>query len=173
SSLVAGEIVLTSEQKVYDVVLKQAALVKRKFTSIDDELIQVKQQQPDAVTLPGSIPVLDEAYRRCGEVCAEYAKTFYLGTMLMTPERRRAIWAIYGKSEAPPHSPLNRSSNKTVWCRRTDELVDGPNASHITPAALDRWEDRLEDIFRGRPFDMLDAALADTVSRFPVDIQVF
>lgn len=59
-----------------------------------------------------------------------------------------------------------------MWCRRTDELVDGPNASHITPMALDRWEARLEDIFKGRPFDMLDAALADTVSRFPVDIQV-
>jgi phytoene synthase len=59
-----------------------------------------------------------------------------------------------------------------VWCRRTDELVDGPNASRITPTALDRWEDRLEDIFRGQPYDMLDAALADTVSKFPVDIQV-
>ena len=47
---------------------------------------------------------------------SEYAKTFYLGTQLMTPEKARAIWAIY------------------VWCRRTDELVDGPNASRITPA---------------------------------------
>lgn len=60
----------------------------------------------------------------------------------------------------------------TVWCRRTDELVDGPNASHITPQALDRWESRLEDLFQGRPFDMLDAALSDTVTQFPVDIQV-
>lgn len=60
----------------------------------------------------------------------------------------------------------------TVWCRRTDELVDGPNASHITPSALDRWESRLDDLFQGRPFDMLDAALSDTVSKFPVDIQV-
>lgn len=59
-----------------------------------------------------------------------------------------------------------------VWCRRTDELVDGPNASRITPTALDRWEDRFEDIFRGQPYDMLDAALADTVTKFPVDIQV-
>lgn len=62
--------------------------------------------------------------------------------------------------------------NQIVWCRRTDELVDGPNASHITPKALDRWESRLDDLFNGRPFDMLDAALSDTVSRFPVDIQV-
>ena len=59
-----------------------------------------------------------------------------------------------------------------VWCRRTDELVDGPNASHITPAALDRWEKRLEDVFEGKPYDMLDAALADVVRKFPIDIQV-
>lgn len=60
--------------------------------------------------------VLEEAYERCGQVTSEYAKTFYLGTQLMTPEQAKAIWAIY------------------VWCRRTDELVDGPNASKITPA---------------------------------------
>ncbi|KAG6418617.1 hypothetical protein SASPL_120821 [Salvia splendens] len=145
----AGEIALTSEQKVYDVILKQAALVKRRLKP--DEDLDVK---PDIV-LPGSLGLLSEAYDRYREVCAEYAKTFYLGTLLMTRERRTAIWAIY------------------VWCRRTDELVDGPNASHITPMALDRWEARLEDIFRGHPFDMLNAALADTVSRFPVDIQPF
>ena len=59
-----------------------------------------------------------------------------------------------------------------VWCRRTDELVDGPNASHITPKALDRWEQKLNDLFEGRPYDMYDAALSDTVSKYPVDIQV-
>ncbi|GFS35294.1 similar to PHYTOENE SYNTHASE [Actinidia rufa] len=145
----AGEMTVSSEQKVYDVVLKQAALVKKHLKTGEDYDVK-----PDIV-LPGTLSLLGEAYDRCGEVCAEYAKTFYLGTMLMTPERRKAIWAIY------------------VWCRRTDELVDGPNASHITPTALDRWESRLEDIFRGRPFDMLDAALSDTVAKFPVDIQPF
>lgn len=69
-------------------------------------------------------------------------------------------------------SPSCLCSWHEVWCRRTDELVDGPNASHITPTALDRWEARLEELFQGRPFDMLDAALADTVTKFPVDIQV-
>ncbi|CAL54118.1 Squalene/phytoene synthase [Ostreococcus tauri] len=104
-----------------------------------------------------SVPseTLDTAYERCREVTAEYAKTFYLGTKLMTPEKQRAIWAIY------------------VWCRRTDELVDGPNASHITPEALDRWEERLEGIFEGRPVDVIDATLCDTLARFPVDIQPF
>jgi phytoene synthase len=43
----------------------------------------------------------------------------------MTPEKRRAIWAIY------------------VWCRRTDELVDGPQAATTTEDTLDRWERRI------------------------------
>lgn len=50
--------------------------------------------------------------------------------------------------------------------------MDGPNASHITPKALDRWEERLTDLFKGRPYDMYDAALSHTVSKYPVDIQV-
>ncbi|KAF6146537.1 hypothetical protein GIB67_008823 [Kingdonia uniflora] len=153
SSLVAnpgGEIVVSSEEMVYNVVLKQAALVKRQLRTSEVNM----DVKPDLV-VPGTLSLMNEAYDRCKEVCAEYAKTFYLGTLLMTPERRRAIWAIY------------------VWCRRTDELVDGPNSSHITPAALDRWESRLEDLFAGRPYDMLDAALSDTVTKFPVDIQPF
>ncbi|KAG0486733.1 hypothetical protein HPP92_008828 [Vanilla planifolia] len=153
SSLVANPVpeaaAISSEQKVYDVVLKQAALVERQLSN--KSTLEVKP----VAFVPGANFLLKEAYDRCGEICAEYAKTFYLGTLLMTPERRRAIWAIY------------------VWCRRTDELVDGPNASHITPSALERWQARLEDLFAGTPYDMFDAALSDTVANFPVDIQPF
>ncbi|MBA0649713.1 hypothetical protein Goklo_017245 [Gossypium klotzschianum] len=145
----------SSEEKVYDVVLKQAALVKEQRGKKPLDL--GTRTETDGFT---DWDLLNEAYDRCGEVCAEYAKTFYLGTLLMTPERRRAVWAIYVLCYA-------------VWCRRTDELVDGPNASHITPRALDRWEKRLDDLFEGRPYDMLDAALSDTVSKYPVDIQPF
>ncbi|KAF5188936.1 Phytoene synthase, partial [Thalictrum thalictroides] len=59
----------------------------------------------------------------------------FRGTLLMTHKRGKAIWAIY------------------VWYRRTDELVDGPNGSHIASMALDRWVSRLEDLFHGRPYD--------------------
>ena len=69
----AGEVAVSSEQKVYDVVLKQASLVKRKLSSTGE--LDVK---PDTV-VPGNLGLLSEAYDRCGEVCAEYAKTFYLG----------------------------------------------------------------------------------------------
>lgn len=79
SSLVAspsGEIALSSEEKVYNVVLKQAALVNKQLRSSSYDL-DVKK--PQDVVLPGSLSLLGEAYDRCGEVCAEYAKTFYLG----------------------------------------------------------------------------------------------
>lgn len=59
-----------------------------------------------------------------------------------------------------------------VWCRRTDELVDGPNSDYLNSTVLDRWEERTEDIFNGRPYDILDAALTDTVHKFPLDIKV-
>lgn len=128
-----GRSFMTAEQKVYDAVAKQAAMV--------DEVTGRNQLQFDVlpeIQPARSSELLEEAYVRCGEVCAEYAKTFYLGTAykfnhecsifvcisrwlvglqeqvsvtpsqvsklavcatgtkLMTPERQRAIWAIYG-----------------------------------------------------------------------------
>ena len=49
---------------------------------------------------------LDAAFEACRSETAEWAKTFYLGTLLLPLKKRLAIWAIY------------------VWCRRTDELMD-------------------------------------------------
>ncbi|KAF5957940.1 hypothetical protein HYC85_005165 [Camellia sinensis] len=71
-----GEMTVSSEQMVYEVVLKQASLVKKRHKT--KENYDVK---PD-VLLPGNLSLLSEAYDRCGEVCAEYAKTFYLGIEL-------------------------------------------------------------------------------------------
>ncbi|WP_079679427.1 15-cis-phytoene synthase CrtB [Planktothrix sp. PCC 11201] len=98
---------------------------------------------------------LEDSYELCRQVTAEYAKTFYLGTQLMPEAKRRAIWAIY------------------VWCRRTDELVDGPMAATTTEETLDRWEEHLEAVFAGHPKDDVDVALVDTLHRFPLDIQPF
>ncbi|MGK7928024.1 MAG: 15-cis-phytoene synthase CrtB [Spirulina sp.] len=98
---------------------------------------------------------LAESYEYCRQVTATYSKTFYLGTLLMPVPKRQAIWAIY------------------EWCRRTDELVDGPKARFTTPETLDRWEQNLESVFAGNPVEMPDVALVDTIKRFPVDIQPF
>lgn len=98
---------------------------------------------------------LEESYEICRQITAKYSKTFYLGTLLMPPHKRKAIWAIY------------------VWCRRTDELVDGPQAKFTTPETLTHWEQHLESLFAGDPLDDEDVALVDTLKRFPVEIQPF
>lgn len=69
----------SSEERVYEVVLKQAALV-RELPKRDGEtaLDWDKTIQNEGIS-DGNL--LDEAYSRCGEVCAEYAKTFYLGKL--------------------------------------------------------------------------------------------
>jgi len=102
-----------------------------------------------------SHPSVESAYEFCRQVTAEYSKTFYLGTLLMPKEKRKAIWAIY------------------VWCRRTDQLVDGPEAEFTTLDTLDQWEETLESIFAGYPVENPDVALVDTLERFPLDIQPF
>lgn len=113
-------------------------------------MLQISRRKPKSNLIP-----VTEAYEYCRTITAEYAKTFYLGTLLMPQEKRKAIWAIY------------------AWCRNTDELVDGEKAQFTTEDTLNEWEQQLESIFAGFPLEDADVALADTVQNYPIDIQPF
>ncbi len=106
-----------------------------------------------------SLPSLDEAYESCRQETAQWAKTFYLGTLLMPPAKRRAIWAIY------------------VWCRRTDELMDSPQAQALPverlAERLDRWEAHTRALFGGVVGNGLDLVMADTLERYPQPLQPY
>ncbi|KAF7114028.1 hypothetical protein RHSIM_RhsimUnG0100800 [Rhododendron simsii] len=67
----------------------------------------------------------------------------------------------------------NRHVKDHAWGRRLDELVDGINGSHATNDVVDRWEQSTLDAFQGRPWTIYDVALSDTVSKFPLEIQLF
>ncbi len=112
-------------------------------------------QLPKPPQPPKMLASIEESYERCRQITQKYSKTFYLGTLLMPPEKRRAIRAIY------------------VWCRRTDELVDGPMARFTTPETLQQWQDHLESLFNGHPIDDEDVALVDSLQRFPIEIEPF
>ncbi len=102
---------------------------------------------------------LENAYESCRQETAKWAKTFYLGTLLLPPIKRKAIWAIY------------------VWCRRTDELMDSTEAQRLSQNELadrlDQWEVRTKDIFKGEIKDDLDNVMADTIKNFPQSIQPY
>ena len=102
---------------------------------------------------------LEEGYRICRDQTRQWAKTFYLGTLLMPEAKRRAIWAIY------------------LWCRRTDELMDSPEAAGLSTNRLrhrlDCWEQRTRRLFAGDVCDAPDLALWDTLQRYPHGIQPY
>ena len=112
-----------------------------------------------ALSPPPLAPALEEAYEACRRETAEWAKTFYLGTLLLPPVKRRAIWAIY------------------VWCRRTDELMDSPAAQALKAATLlerlDAWEQRTRGLFEGRAADGFERVMVDTFERFPQPLQAY
>ncbi len=102
---------------------------------------------------------LDNAFEICRKETAQWAKTFYLGTLLLPSAKRKAIWAIY------------------VWCRRTDELMDSSEAQKLSvnelSDRLDKWEERTKEVFKGKVQDELDAALTNTLEKFPQSIQPY
>ena len=106
-----------------------------------------------------SFSSLDNAYEKCRIETQRWAKTFYLGTLLLPYKKRKAIWAIY------------------VWCRRTDELMDSPEALTKSKEELsdnlNEWEENTRNIFNGNVKSDLDAVLADTIENFPQSIDPY
>jgi phytoene synthase len=109
--------------------------------------------------LKNSISQLDQAYEICRKETQQWAKTFYLGTLLLPQEKRRAIWAIY------------------VWCRRTDEIMDSLEASTKSQDELsdnlDEWEENTRNVFKGNIKSELDSVLLDTIEKYPQSIQPY
>ena len=107
--------------------------------------------------MKNSLSQINKAYEICRKETQQWAKTFYLGTLLLPYEKRKAIWAIY------------------VWCRRTDEIMDSIEASNKTKEELsdnlNEWEANTKNVFKGKIQSDLDAVLFDTIEKFPQDIE--
>ena len=106
-----------------------------------------------------SFSKLDQAYEICRKETQRWAKTFYLGTLLLPLEKRKAIWAIY------------------VWCRRTDEIMDSLEASTKSKDELsenlNQWEENTKNVFKGNIQSDLDAVLFDTIEKYPQSIDPY
>ncbi len=109
--------------------------------------------------MKNSISQLDQAYEICRKETQQWAKTFYLGTLLLPQEKRKAIWAIY------------------VWCRRTDEIMDSVEASTKSQNELsdnlDEWEENTKNVFKGNIKSELDSVLLDTIKKYPQSIKPY
>jgi 15-cis-phytoene synthase len=84
--------VVPSEQRVHEVVLRQAALAAA----------APRTARIEPVPLDGG---LKAAFHRCGEVCREYAKTFYLGKRDRSP-RCSSCSSEYGQFNYLAHTKV-------------------------------------------------------------------
>lgn len=104
-------------------------------------------------------PALRTSYLECKRLNSLHGKTYYLATLLLPPEKRPFVHALYG------------------FARYADEIVDDL-ASTLTDDekanSLNQWgEGVISDIKSGKSDDVIGRALVDTVKRFDIPIQYF
>jgi phytoene synthase len=104
-------------------------------------------------------PALRTSYLECKRLNSLHGKTYYLATLLLPPEKRPFVHALYG------------------FARYADEIVDDL-ASTLTDGekanSLKQWgEGVISDIKSGNSDDVIGRALVDTVKRFDIPIQYF
>jgi phytoene synthase len=104
-------------------------------------------------------PALRKSYAECKRLNAQHGKTYYLATLLLPPEKRPFVHALYG------------------FARYADEIVDDLNSTlsdEEKASALKSWGDQLlADIKIGKSHDHIGAALVDTVKRFEIPLSYF
>lgn len=92
------------------------------------------------------------AYEHCEALTKAASSNFYWGFRLLTPERRRALCAVY------------------AFCRAADDMADDdePGARRDPARLLAAWRAELERAYAGQPRHVIGVALADTVARFAI-----
>jgi phytoene synthase len=110
----------------------------------------------DAAGIEGA--ALRASYARCRRLNAEHGKTFFLATLLLPPEKRPFVHALYG------------------FARHVDDIVDDHSATTAAERAalLDRWStDFLADLDWGATSDPVSRAVIDTVERWSIPPSYF
>ncbi len=97
---------------------------------------------------------LDADYARCAQITRGSRSSFYYAFVLLPPQRRRALNAVY------------------AFCRFVDDIADDEEIRE--PAQLlSRWREELGRVYQGAPTRALSRALADSVRRFSIPQNLF
>jgi phytoene synthase len=98
-------------------------------------------------------PALRVAYETCRRLNAAHGKTYYLATLLLPPEKRPYVHALYG------------------FARYADEIVDDLSVTVDRAEWLTRWgAEVLTDVARGASEHPVTRALVDTVRRWDIPV---
>ena len=94
-----------------------------------------------------------DAFRSCGAIVRRHSTSFYLSSLFLAAEKRRAVWAVY------------------AFCRTADDLVDRVAPAPERLAAIDAWEQGLLAAYAGHPGDPIFTAFAESARRFAIPIE--
>ena len=104
-------------------------------------------------------PHLRDSYERCRQLNAKHGKTYYLATLLLPPQKRPYVHALYG------------------FARYADEIVDDLSSTlsdQEKAAWLGEWgQTFLDDLDRGWSDDPVCQAVVDTVQRWQIPREHF
>ena len=104
-------------------------------------------------------PKLQNSYLECKRLNSKHGKTYYLATLLLPPEKRPFVHALYG------------------FARYADEIVDDLDSKLSTKEKtiwLKKWSNQiLKDLKARKSSDEIGMALIDTVKRFQIPIAHF
>jgi phytoene synthase len=96
---------------------------------------------------------LEQSWAHCRAVAKQRARNFYYSFILLPPEKKNAMCAMY------------------AFMRYCDDLSDEPGA---TRSAIDRWRDALAEALAGRPDDNPTwPAFLDAVNRYCIPHEYF
>jgi 15-cis-phytoene synthase len=115
------------------------------------------RRELDAAGIAGA--ALRASCARCRAINARHGKTFFLATLLLPPEKRPYVHALYG------------------FARHVDDIVDDMSPTlrvEERAARLDEWgADFLADLEWGATSDPVSRAVLDTVQRWQIPASYF
>jgi squalene synthase HpnC len=98
----------------------------------------------------------EEGFRYCEQIARSHYENFPIASWFVPKEIRKYIWAIY------------------AFARIADDYADEPGytlAERIDN--LSQWGQYLDECYNGNPTHRVFAALADTVERFQIPVELF
>ena len=96
---------------------------------------------------------LRAAYATCREITRIASKTFFLASLFLAAEKRRAVWAVY------------------AFCRTADDLVDTTRPAPERLSRVDDLECKLLAAVSGNASEPIFAAYADAARRFEIPLE--
>lgn len=96
-------------------------------------------------------PDIINADKYCADKAAASGSSFYYSFRFLSPDRRRAITALY------------------AFCREVDDIADEVSDTNVARAKLGWWRSEIANLFDGHPTHPVTKALEPATKNFRVD----